>query len=119
GITKSHLRALSYSFFANLKGLGYDKIVLPAVGEFNLAAIAIEAGFEPDQIYASDISAYSSALGYLFAGKPIDDLGLTLSDEIQAEVDAQTDDFGKVAIILYNMRLIKLSKIAYRANLLK
>lgn len=117
GITKTHLRMLSFSIFRNLKSLGYEKVVLPCVGEFNLANIAVEAGFSPDQIYSSDISLFSSLLGCIFSGQPIESLNFELSPEVQAEVDACEDEISKVATVLYNMRLIKLSKISYRANL--
>ena len=50
----------------------YPVIHLPAVGQFTLARCAIEAGYDRENIYTSDVSLFSSLLGYLFSGVGID-----------------------------------------------
>lgn len=117
GITKSHLRMLSFATLRHLKEQGYEKIILPCAGEFNLANIAVEAGFKPEQLYASDISAFSSILGAVFAGEKITDLPIVLDEALLTEVEKQPDEISKAAILFYHMRGLKLSKIVYRANL--
>ena len=64
GVAKTHLRQISAELLKHNK---YEKIVYFAAGSFNIAKAAILSGYEPSQIYCSDISIYSSLLGYLFS----------------------------------------------------
>lgn len=114
GVAKSHLRQISGLV---LKEGKYDKIIYFCCGSFNIAKAAIHYGYKPNQIYCSDISVYSSLLGYLFSNKPISTMpNLLLSEDIQKEVNGTSDEFTKVAIIMWNMRAINLSKISYRKS---
>lgn len=112
GVAKTHLRQISAELLKHNK---YEKIVYFAAGSFNIAKAAILSGYEPSQIYCSDISIYSSLLGYLFSNQPISTMkGLELSEEIANEVELADDEFTKVATILWHMRAINLSKMEYR-----
>ena len=51
---------------------GYDKFIEPCSGELAMSQLAIEAGFL--HIEASDITLFSTLLGYYVEGKPIDEL---------------------------------------------
>lgn len=59
------------------KRAGYDKFIEPCSGELAMSQLAIEAGF--DCIEASDITLFSTLLGYYVEGKPIDELDVTVN----------------------------------------
>ena len=64
---------------------GYDKFIEPCSGELAMSQLAIEAGFS--YIEASDITLFSTLLGYYVEGKPIDELcvkvdGVGVCDDI-------------------------------------
>lgn len=112
GVAKSHLRQITHHILLNKK---YNKIVYFCCGSFNLAKVAVEAGYRPEQIYCSDISLYSSLLGYLFSGQKIEDMPkLELPKELRKEIESTDDEFEKVALIMYEMRRRNLAKMSYR-----
>ena len=86
----------------------YDKIIIPACGEFTIIKCALEAGFKPEQIYASDISLYSSLLGFIFSGQSVDDLEFRLNLDYQDEYKALGSDIEKAAFIMWLMKLKQL-----------
>ena len=51
---------------------GYDKFIEPCSGELAMSQLAIEAGFQ--YIEASDITLFSTLLGYYVEERPIDEL---------------------------------------------
>lgn len=59
-----------------------DRIVIPACGQFTIAKCALEAGYNADEIECSDISFFTSVLGYLHAGKPLSELPMTLQEQM-------------------------------------
>src|SRR3990167_1966397 len=80
----------------------YDTIVLSCVGGFNTAKIAIMAGFKPENIYTSDISLYSSIIGYIYAGKPLSDLPFKIRDHnFQETYDLYDNDFDRAGYIFF------------------
>ena len=52
---------------------GYDKFIEPCAGTFAMSHLAVQAGFKPSQIEASDVSMMTSILGYAVQGKTLDD----------------------------------------------
>jgi hypothetical protein len=46
-----------------------DVVVIPCVGSFSLASVAVDAGLAPPQVFCGDISLYSTALGNAIMGK--------------------------------------------------
>ena len=56
--------------FAALKGEGY-RLVVPCVGRFTLPQVARAAGWDSEWIETSDISLFSSVVGYHAAGRDI------------------------------------------------
>lgn len=56
------------------------KVIVPFAGRFAAVATIVNSGIKPVQIYASDISLFSSLIGYYLSGKSIDDLGIELLD---------------------------------------
>lgn len=55
----------------------YNKFVEPCAGTFAMSHLAVQAGFKPSQIEASDVSMMTSVLGYAIQGKALDDLEIT------------------------------------------
>lgn len=87
----------------------YPRIVLPAVGQFTLAKCAIEAGYAREAIFASDISLYTSLLGYLYAGKSVDALKPMLAEEYRERYKACADDTERVACLFWLMKTQQLN----------
>ena len=48
----------------NAKAQGFTRVVEPCAGSFAMSNLAVQAGFKPEQIEASDVTLYSSVLGY-------------------------------------------------------
>lgn len=87
----------------------YPKIVLPAVGQFTLAKCAIEAGYAREAIFTSDISLYTSMLGYLYARKRIEGLAPTLGEEYRERYETCRDDIERVAYLIWLMKTRQLN----------
>ena len=103
GDTPADMRRYLASVLRNLKSR-YPRIVLPAVGQFTLAKCAIEAGYERKDIFTSDISLFSSVLGHLYSGKPIDEIGFTLADEYRERYAACADEAERAAFLFWVMK---------------
>lgn len=91
----------------------FPKIVIPAVGQFTLAKCALEAGYKPDNIYTSDISLFSTLLGFLFDGKPVSDIHFELSEIFQTDYDKLNTDEERIAFLMWVMKLAQMKKITY------
>jgi hypothetical protein len=78
---------------------GYDKFIEPCAGELAMSQLAIEAGFA--NIEASDITLFSTLLGYYVEGKSIEDLC------VEVEGIGRCDDIVEV---LYYQLLFKCKK---------
>ncbi len=84
GNTPAEQRRFVRGVLSHLRNVhGLNCVVIPCVGQFALPKCAIEAGFTPEQIEVSDISLFSSLLGCVFSGKPIESLNMTLSEEVK------------------------------------
>ena len=60
----------------NARKNGYTKFVEPCAGAFAMSHLASQVGFKPAQIEASDVSMFSTIMGYTIMGKPLDELCL-------------------------------------------
>lgn len=90
---------------------GYEKVIIPCVGQFAMAKVAIEAGYKKENIYTSEISLFSCLLGYLYSGKEIKSLNFKLSEFLKKEYDEQRDEISRVALIFYFMKLKQLENL--------
>lgn len=88
-------------------------IHLPAVGQFTLARCAIEAGYDRENIYTSDVSLFSSLLGYLFSGVGIDCIDFELEPNLKIEYDTYDSDIDKAAFLMWIMKVCQMEKIHY------
>ena len=59
---------------------GYLRLYDINAGAFSIASCAVQAGFEKSQIYCSDVSLYSSVIGYFLSNKNIADLEVRIND---------------------------------------
>lgn len=97
----------------------HPKIIIPAVGQFTLVKCAIAAGYEKQNIYTSDISLFTSLLGYHFSGRSVDELDFEIvNDEYRAEYTLCQSDGEKIAYILWLMKTAQMSKIHYKSKTL-
>lgn len=70
----------------NARKQGFNKVIEPCCGAFAMSHLAIQAGFKPEQIQASDITLFSSVMGYALMGKPLDDLHIQATGFTQEEL---------------------------------
>ena len=108
GSTPQDQRRFIAAALAHLRERGYERVVVPCCGTLSLASAAIEAGFRPEQIEASDISLFSSVLGYLCAGRPLEQLRFTLGEPWAAEYAECADELERAAFLVWLMKLCQL-----------
>lgn len=116
GRTPVAQRKYSSAVFRHLVST-HPKLVVPASGAATLVGDALEAGYKKENIETSDISLFTSLLGYLFSGKPISEIKFQVADEYRADYEKITDDIGRVAYLMWLMKMAQLSKIHYRRML--
>jgi hypothetical protein len=61
----------------------FDKLYFPTVGEFGLAEVARKAGYNPEQIWTSDIALYSAVIWYYCQGLPYSQMVSELKLQVQ------------------------------------
>lgn len=89
-----------------------EKVTIPAVGMFNFANVCISAGIPPEKIYTSDISLFSSVLGYLFdPEKSL--LDLPIKDEVKVELKKLTSEIERAAYLLLLIKTQQLDPSKY------
>lgn len=69
-----------------LKSKGYERVYAPCCGQFAIAGCAVDAGFEPQNVFNSDMSLFSSVIGYYYSNQPIDTIPLQIGDEQLKEI---------------------------------
>jgi hypothetical protein len=91
----------------HLKSKGYTRVTIPAVGQFGMVKAAIEAGFKPSEIYSSDISLFSSILGYVYANKPLDTLPISqnMRGELARTYDNDLDRAAHLLLLIKSQQL--------------
>lgn len=55
---------------------GYTKFVEPCAGAFAMSHLAVQSGFKPSQIESSDVSMFTSIMGYAITGQSLEGLQL-------------------------------------------
>ena len=105
-----------------LKGLrskGYEKFVETCSGSLAVSILATETGWKPSEIEASDVTLYSSVLGYLCGGRDLSELNVQLDGE---PLELEGSPERQAAIILYTdmkVRMEKKDHIPYWADLVE
>jgi hypothetical protein len=77
---------------------GYKRLIDPCAAAYTMATVAVEAGWPAEAIRASDVFLFPSVLGSVFAGQPLEALGITL-DGIPMELTG--DPCEQAAQIMY------------------
>lgn len=70
GITPGPAREYLLRLFERARDR-YTRVIVPCVGRFAGPLMAIRAGYRPDQVEASDISLFSSLIGYLASDQDV------------------------------------------------
>lgn len=68
-----------------LKGLrakGYSRYVEPSVGGFAMPLVAVDNGWTAEQMDTTDVSLFTSTLGYMNAGHDLRNLGVRLDGDV-------------------------------------
>lgn len=58
----------------NARKNGYTKFVEPCAGAFAMSHLAVQSGFKMSEVESSDVSMFTSIMGYAVTGKPLDEL---------------------------------------------
>jgi len=112
GNTPSEQRKYIVSLFGFLKDK-YPKLVVPACGQFSLVKCAIEAGYLRENIITSDVSLFSTVLGYLYSGKPLSDINFTVPEQYRADYEPLETDCERAAFLIWVMKLYQLREDVY------
>ena len=80
--------------FEGLCRSGYSRFVEPACGSFGMSHMAIQAGWKPEQVEASDVSLFSSVMGNTIMGRRVDDLVIQVPG-------FEDEDLGDAATFLW------------------
>lgn len=70
----------------NARKAGFTRVVEPCCGAFVMSHLAVQAGFKPEQIEASDVTMFSSIFGYAMMGKSLEDLEITATGFTKEEL---------------------------------
>jgi len=82
GNTSTNTRTYLQSMFRILREKRYYKrLVIPCCGQLSIAMAALQAGWEPEQIHASDVSLFSTVLAFCIEKRPLSDLGVQVNGE--------------------------------------
>ncbi len=60
----------------NAKKNGYTRFVEPCAGAFAMSHLAVQVGYKPSQIETSDVSMFTTILGYAITGQSLEPLEL-------------------------------------------
>jgi hypothetical protein len=82
GLTQRQVQKFVMAELMHCRERGYTSVVIPCVGRFSIAAMAIAAGFAPNQVLTSDISLFSSVLGYLLSGQDLGTLEIDFHEDL-------------------------------------
>jgi len=106
GNTPSEQRKFLVAALSHLKET-HPKIVIPCCGQFTLAKCAIEAGYKPENITASEISLFSLVLGFVYGKIPFTELKkyeFEVLEPYKEEYESLTTDLDRGAFLLWLMK---------------
>ena len=89
----------------NARKQGYTKFVEPCSGAFAMSHLAVQSGFKPTEIEASDVSMFTSIMGYAIMEKSLEEL------ELRAD-GFTTEELMDPAIALYAWKVLSTTKNA-------
>lgn len=86
---------------------GYTRFVEPCAGAFAMSHIAAQCGYKPSEIEASDVSMFTSIMGYAITGQSLEEL------EIRAD-GFTNEELLHPAVALYAWKYLKATRNAGR-----
>lgn len=86
---------------------GYTRFVEPCAGAFAMSHIAAQCGYKPSEIEASDVSMFTSIMGYAITGQSLEEL------EIRAD-GFTNEELLDPAVALYAWKYLKATRNAGR-----
>jgi len=104
GIPKSALRG---EICRIVKAKPYSKYVIPCTGRFAVAETFVSCGVPANKIVTSDITLFSSLVGYYICGYDLSKLGVTINSEPMSET------VEGIAEVLYQMKTAKIPANTY------
>ena len=84
----------------------YKRLVIPACGKFAIAEVAVNVGWSPERIECSDVSLFSSVLGYLASGKPLSALHVTVTPPPSLADTLSPLTYESAGEVLYALKLL-------------
>ena len=104
GATPAPLR--KYLYHVAAKQLeNHSTFIMPCAGMFTCAAVAIDAGYKPENVWASDITMFSSLVGYHIAGRNLDELEIEIVDsDLRKSLGRYLGTERHVGALLYAMK---------------
>lgn len=86
----------------------YTRGIVPAVGRFTIPAALRAAGAKPDQLHTSDVSLFSSVIGFLLdPSRDLDELGVEISGDARRFTERPKDDLDYGAGVLLAQKWIQ------------
>jgi len=104
GIPKSALRG---EICRIIKAKPYSTYVIPCTGRFAVAETFVSCGVPTDKIMTSDITLFSSLVGYYICEKDLSELGVTIKSKPMPET------VEGIAEVLYQMKIAKIPANTY------
>jgi len=98
-------RAFCRRLFAEFHRRGFNRYVEPAAGAFTMPLVAAEAGWLPTEMDCSDVGLYSSIVGKVCAGDPLEDLEVRVDGELVELPDADLSTQG--AFLMWKQLLVR------------
>ena len=117
GVTPKPFRDYLTYLFKEI-GEDYPCLYIPCVGRFTIAIIAVECGYKPENIYTSDISLFSSIIGYVITNNNLDNLGVKIIEEKYKWLEEKY--FGTknyAGALMYLMKITQFNNSNYYENL--
>lgn len=112
GVAIKPVRDYLLSQLEGLRGK-YSKFIVPCAGGLNAAELAVKAGWKAEQIYTSDISLFTSVLGYALTNQPIEKLGVEFNSSFLHDLNLKPT---AVEDILFALKLSTLPQKNFYQN---
>lgn len=95
----------------------YCRVVDPFAGACTTAVEATKAGLPTSACHLSDVSLYSAVVGSIFSGVALDELGVTVDEELLSLPDDACDAGARILYELWRLRMERQSDRPYWAEL--
>lgn len=89
--------------FKALRGK-YDRLVIPACGQFSMAFVALSEGWTASQVIAGDVSLFSTVLAHAIQGKSIEGLDIKVRGKPAPVDPAECLYLLKLGLLSYQSR---------------